>query len=53
MIGELRARGSSDALVRVYAEAAPGGPPPDALAAVEAEARRRPHFNQFESRYFL
>jgi arylsulfatase A-like enzyme len=53
LVDELRARGSSAALVRAYAEARPGGPPAEVLAAVEAEARRRPHYNQFDSRFFL
>jgi arylsulfatase A-like enzyme len=53
LVDELRRRGSSDAVVRAYAEAGAGGPPPEVLAAVDAEVQRRPLYDQFENALFL
>ncbi|HEX2517491.1 MAG TPA: hypothetical protein VH257_22500, partial [Chloroflexota bacterium] len=53
LVATLDARGVGGALRQAYAEPRPGGPPPEVLAALEAEADRRPRYEQFRNELYL
>jgi arylsulfatase A-like enzyme len=53
LVATLRAREVDPAWLRAYAEARPGGPPPAVLEGLEAEAARRPRFEQFQDPNYL